>query len=488
MPTEAIVRGDFFYAYGRFYANPGQVERVQGSVLRAAFLPELTPAGQEYLSTPRYLGGQTYLRHNYEDWFVRCQLKHYGVPFNEADIAGNGTLLLQKALEAGRCDQVPAHIAQQRDEMHAEWIQQLTLEETSKKMQGHPEWVMERCFLTSGQPDRTKTTTVIGMPFDVDDSDRYGAMREAVSRIPGLHQVTCNVPGEQTIFVGWDSAAVKQAAKRHKDEYKKAIEAWYEEREQARSKLHDGYLKTIERKQGSEGFSPVGDYVVDCEEIEARWPDQDDDFSLSITKTGKAGIYLASFDFGVVEGVMIMGVDAEAVEDYCERYDEFDEDEMDEMDEMGLEDEYSSEDDYSSEDENSSEDEGEPRLKVCTASIARTHGRGHTLQEAKTSATQPLKYHLKLRCADKMNEGQIYYEPQNGAIEYHQDNMASFTGEVSLPGVGSSVWFIARKTSDTVSNQFPEPWAEYSKTAYENAQDTLYVKRASELRTGHGYI
>lgn len=83
-----IARFGFTSAYGRFYAQ-GQVERVDGSRLKAMFLPRLTPEANALLQ-----------RHHSS--FVRGQLQHYGVDYDKNDLSGNGTLLLKKVLQAGK--------------------------------------------------------------------------------------------------------------------------------------------------------------------------------------------------------------------------------------------------------------------------------------------------------------------------------------------------------------------------------------------------
>ena len=87
MASDGVVRDGFTCEYGRFYAK-GRVERVDSSCLKAMFLPQLTPEAK------------TLLRANMN--FVRGQLQHYGVDYDDKDISGNGTLLLKKMLLAGK--------------------------------------------------------------------------------------------------------------------------------------------------------------------------------------------------------------------------------------------------------------------------------------------------------------------------------------------------------------------------------------------------
>lgn len=84
---EDVCRNGFTYGFGRFLAG-GRVERVEGARLRAMFLPRLTPEATRLLREHRY--------------FVRAQLQHYGVDFDEQEFSGNGTHLLKKSLQAGK--------------------------------------------------------------------------------------------------------------------------------------------------------------------------------------------------------------------------------------------------------------------------------------------------------------------------------------------------------------------------------------------------
>jgi hypothetical protein len=83
---------------GRFLVEPGHLERIEARTLRRMFLPKLTREGAKALSENRH--------------FVRCQLMHYGVQFEESECSDNGVKLLEKHLQAGKCDYVPMHILQ----------------------------------------------------------------------------------------------------------------------------------------------------------------------------------------------------------------------------------------------------------------------------------------------------------------------------------------------------------------------------------------
>lgn len=179
-----IHRDGFVSGFGRFMTESGRIDRIEGSQLRSMSLPKLSREGQKAL------------RNSFH--FVRSQLKHYGVQFEENEFSGNGTALMKAALLAGKCDRVPDHILKLQDQMHAEWISQRTPDQLSSD----PDWVLQRYFLSAGRPDHTKTTTVVGIPLDRYSQYRSGKMIEAASKVPGLHHMRAVGPKTQVIFHG----------------------------------------------------------------------------------------------------------------------------------------------------------------------------------------------------------------------------------------------------------------------------------------------
>jgi hypothetical protein len=333
--------------------------------------------------------------------------------------------------------------------MHVEWLAQLTPEELS----GHPEWIMERYFLTSGHPDGVKTSTVIGIPLARDSSHRAGLVREAASKVAGLHQQTGHEPKTQTIFLGWDSSIVSQAAKGHSTRETKAAKAVDEEREMERAQEHTDYLKILQqKKKGAQTYSPVGTYIIDCDEIEGQWLDQADDLSLDIRATDETEVFEASFDFGVLEGVMIMCTDEKILEEHCSQL-ECDDSEYDDEDE-------------DNEDEDARVETGSKRKAIAAAPLRR--GRGRPRKHSKASTSKSRKFYLKLRCAET-GEGQIYSRPEEGNIMFQGENMARFSGTASLPCVGGAVPFTGRKTQDQVYGE-GYSWSSYSENASERAR------------------
>jgi hypothetical protein len=369
---------------------------------------------------------------------------------------------MKKVLQSGKCDKVPDHISELREQMHTEWLNKLTPEQLSS----YPEWVIERYFLSSGQLDHTKTTTVVGIPLPRHSSYRASQMHEAASKVTGLHQATGFGPKTQTIFMGWDSVAVGNAAKSHAAKEKKELQAVEKEQEDARAEIHTDYLNTLKRKKGPWTYSPVGSYIIDCKEIEGGWPDWAGDLSLDIRQTKEPNVFEASFDFGILEGVMIISAEQNVLEQYCSQLDREAESDGDEDEGGG----WSEEEDEDRE-KTEVEDKVENDRKPTTGSKRRgevLQGHGPPPKKSKARAAQPRTYLLKLKCRET-SEGEIKSTAERGTIKFKDENLASFIGEADLPCVGKGVPFTARKTSDTPASP-GNLWADYSERAYEYAR------------------
>ncbi|GIK05558.1 hypothetical protein Aspvir_009671 [Aspergillus viridinutans] len=431
-----IRRDGFVSEFGRFMADPGRMDRIEGSRLRSMFLPKLSREGQKALRDNPH--------------FVRAQLKHYGVQFEEREFTGQGTALMKAALQAGKCDQVPDRIMTLQKQMHAEWISQRTPEQLSSE----PDWVMQKYFLSDDQPDRTKTTTVVGIPLDRYSQYRSGQMIEAASKITGLHHMRAFGPKTQVIFMGWDRASVEKAANQYPAEEARRLQNEEDERENEREKMHRDYLNS--RSQQTEDVTPVGTYIVDCETIERGWPDMAGDLSLDIHRTDTPGVFQADFDFGVLQGVMIICSEKSALDEYCAQASRDDESDWnDSMDEEGSEEETDDEDSVPAKENVKL---GAKRNPPASKPMTRP-------KKYKAEQGQPRKYLLKLKCRE-MGEGMIHFEESNGTINFKDKNFASFEGVADFPDVGEGVSFFARKISDLPCPSGND-WSDYSERQYE---------------------
>ena len=85
----AEVRRDGFASKcDRFYALPGRVERKDGDTLKDMFLPTMTSAAQ------------TAQRKNQH--FIRGQLQHYGISYNEDELSNDAVPFFQNVLGEGK--------------------------------------------------------------------------------------------------------------------------------------------------------------------------------------------------------------------------------------------------------------------------------------------------------------------------------------------------------------------------------------------------
>ncbi|KAI0478602.1 AT hook motif family protein [Xylariaceae sp. FL0804] len=371
--------------------------------------------------------------------FVPGQLKHYGVEYDPSQLKGNGTLLFKKLLAEGKFDKVPDHIQQLRYDMHMEWLAGLTLDEIAQE----PQFAMERFFLdASGNPDKTKTTTVVGLPLP---RRRIGVETK-------------------TIFLGWDQAAVQKAANGHAAKEADQRKAKRREREDDREAMHAEYRASIQKrgKGVKQRNSPVGSYIVDCPEIEQNWPRSSSDLTMDISESDEPSVYEAAFDFGVLEGIMILSTQQAALNRYCAKYDDGEED--DDSDEE--------EDD---DDDSENEDEDEEVEQVNNTKRKAGRPRGRPPKKAKVKAKAPAApgrtsrtFHCMWR-GRETGEGEIIHDPEEGTIKFNKSgDFASFTAEVDLGFVGRGVELSARKVAAAPSRH--DSWTEYSASAYECEQ------------------
>lgn len=346
--------------------------------------------------------------------------------------------------------------------MHTEWLEKLSGEELS----GHPEWIMEKYFVDgSGNPDSAKTSAVVGIPYPRHSNYRTGQLRETASRVRGLHQAT-GLGTTQTIYLGWHEDAVKKAAKNHTAKEAQADQAKADAREEERASKHELYLaKAQKRKFGPTAASPIGQYIVDCEEIEGNWDELADDMTLAIHATSTAGIYQANFNLGIIDGIMMLSSDEGILNEFCARQ-EHDEDSDHDVD-FDSDDE--DEDEDGCQDENADEKAalGSKRKAGTVTKGKTTSGRPSKKAKA-TGAGKAGKYFLRLRSRDS-GTGEINPTPEKGTIKFNGPNLSSFTGEASLSSIGERVVFTARKISAVPPKSW-DSWGNYSEAAYERAR------------------
>ncbi|EKD15562.1 uncharacterized protein L3040_009110 [Drepanopeziza brunnea f. sp. 'multigermtubi'] len=117
--------------------------------------------------------------------------------------------------------------------------------------------------------------------------------------------------------------------------------------------------------------SPGGSYMIDCEVVERGCLEQAEDLGLDMRRTTEPGVFEADFDFdfGILEGMVIMRTEENILKLHCSRLDR----------NAGAGEEDDSEEDGDGEESEEDEDEDEDRKP--TASSERKVG-GSTGREA----------------------------------------------------------------------------------------------------------
>lgn len=355
-------------------------------------------------------------------------------------------------------DKVPDHIENLRQQMAAEWYNQLPLKEMAES---YPDATIVRYFLDiSGKPDRTKTTDVLAVPI----SDyRKGKVIEAAKKVGGLHFTF--VPN--TLYIGWDRAAVAREVAGHWDKVERERKKEERERKQEmdardkeRKSMHSDYLREAQKAKGKKLWSPVGEYIVDCETIESGWSNDVEDLSLDVCETDNPGVFEAHFDFGIIEGIMILCDQKAMLDQYCA--------ELEKEEDLYGEDEDESTDYDSNEEEKEEEEEDQPAAGSKRKAPAAPRGRGRPPKKAKSSPTQPLKFFFKWK-GRETGEGQIIDEAEEGVIQFDNSKYARFTGKTDMEFVDSDVSFTARKVSGRPRSS-SKSWSSFSGAAYEHAR------------------
>ncbi|KAI1262251.1 hypothetical protein F5Y18DRAFT_154372 [Xylariaceae sp. FL1019] len=346
--TNWVEKDGFMYAYDTLFAktyNPDTedsfyIERLAPDVLRRMFFPNLSEEGKEKIY--RYK----------DDSFVRAQLKHYGVEYDESEITRKGAVLMRKAIAAGKFQDVPAHLKQFERNMLYDYIQTCQ----PIHLDDNPDWVMMRYWLdAAGRVDREKTKRVaktrMSGPTNIADDldDNMSLLSLALNNIDGLHRAIVLLEPYKSYdsydyerprayyFMGWDAEAVAKSAER----YYMRCAALKEFNHPGWDYLEDTFYgdknkpfmpdlprlptnlpnpgnaaKLILKKR-----SPIGHYVVSCPRLEEHWPETKDQLNLDVFATEVDGLYEVRFDFGRAVGAMIFSMNQEDLECYFDELD-----------------------------------------------------------------------------------------------------------------------------------------------------------------------
>ncbi|KAI0010647.1 hypothetical protein F4779DRAFT_638829 [Xylariaceae sp. FL0662B] len=440
MPTDGIYRDGFEYRFDRFLALPGRIERRDPSILRSMFLPKLSPEAKRILRR--------------QPNFVAGQLKHYGIEYRKPLCYDKGTNFLKTMLRDGKLNKVPEHMEKLRARMSAEWHDQLTTEE---KLRIDPEGLMKKYFLDSeGRPDRTKTTEVLTIPIrSYYYANLEEKIRNAISKVSGLHYVLRKACLAYVLHMGWDRDALEIAAA---DYRKKDIEIQREKEDRLARLPENRHSKYVQAAQaagarGRTDWSPIGEYVVYCPPISFRWGRYD--MVMDLRGTEDPDIFEASFNFGVIEGVMILSRRMDLVDWYRAQLEAEDDSLDDEVDDGPA--------------------LGSKRKAAC--------GGDRPPKRKKSILVQPRKLFLRWKGVNT-RKGKTLHAAREGFIRSRDPKFIEFYGEMDMAFVGKNVPFWAQKLSEE-PGEADNSWTDFSETAVEHATRALTkALRVVAARTG----
>lgn len=339
-------------------------------------------------------------------------------------------------------DKVPYHIEQLESEMSDKWHNQLTMDEM---VETHQEWVIKKYFLdASGHPDRTKMVGVLIVPVPFRSTKRAGKVIDAAKKVNGLHY---GRRGDY-LCIGWSEAAVEVTVRDDAGRFES--EETYISRDEERNLMHTKYLREAKSRHTKRGWSPVGSFIVDCDEIEAQWPKDADNMTLDLHKTDLPNVFFARFDFGIHEGVMILSGSKAALQQYCDELERGDDDEEQDRD-----------------------DDDDDEIQPAAGSKRKAKGKGNRSRKKQSAQNEaPGKLFLRWKGAET-GTGEILHRAEEGSISFQDAERSVFFGKIDMTYVGRNVSFTARKVSD-IPKRGKNSWNDYSFAAYERARKSRW--------------
>lgn len=316
-----------------------------------------------------------------------------------------------------------------------------------------PQRFLAMYFLTDGEPDTTKFRKALVL-HNVQNVRKFEDMAKKI--VPGLY--TWNGPDRfaSNVYIGWSRTKVFDLAMRTSKDEERANKAqqkalWEQQLERHREYVAQARLS--EPSKGAhkhpEGFSLdrcKGSYVIHCKETTEEY--------LSILKgrtltmdiwSRDENTLCAAFDFGILEGTMILGMTEDLLKD-----DPFESDQDlearfsdEDMDEIGLEEEM----------RRFQESVSRRKRKRNEAELAELAAKRHA--KAMRRAAEPVPEFLQRRVYFRLRSrlttvGQVTDVPEAGHLDFRSDDCVEFSGRVYLLSwIGKNVWFRGHKVSDT---------------------------------------
>ncbi|KAL7928524.1 hypothetical protein V8C35DRAFT_332684 [Trichoderma chlorosporum] len=165
--------------------------------------------------------------------FFAAQLRYYGIPFEASSTKEDLELLLQDAVQQGKCDRVPQSVVELQVSMQVDYLSLLKQREAecaawraekkriddeafekcktpSQRAAFDPQRFMDMYFLTNGLPDKTKTTEVLTLSGLKGGS--AGKLRRIARNFSDLHFQNVDYLSDGEFCIGWDRKKVTELA------------------------------------------------------------------------------------------------------------------------------------------------------------------------------------------------------------------------------------------------------------------------------------
>jgi len=288
-----------------------------------------------------------------------------------------------------------------------------------------------------GQPDKTKTPDPLALP----GYDARPTLHAAAERIPGLETHSGGSGDDRTIVIGWDRSAVwRHAGQIDAESWEKEAKHKQEAWENSLNK-HRHFLKEQGRKapRVESLKSYIGSYLIACQDLSAGW-DTTNDMTLDISDSSDPHVLEAAFDFGVLEGIMLLSFSEAAIKEFVITLDD-----------------------------NKSEDDAEQLVRGKRVRKGSSKQRKKAIKSEFPKRTRVLRLQWRGR---ETGEGEIQLDddsnPSNvGQLEFADNTLANFKGFMNIPFAGDKVEVLGYKVN-AKPKQSAENWNNFSKSRYES--------------------
>lgn len=211
---------------------------------------------------------------------------------------------------------------------------------------------------------------------------------------------------------------------------------------------HRDFVAKYKKGKGKKSQPPnlekcKGSYVIRCDELSGGW-DNCNELSIDIDSGATPNILVAAADFGIYECTMLLSFSEAELDTYVNTAGENEDSESEDPDEGMLQ---------------------PTASKKRKAPPPPKRGRGRPKKQPKTSDTTSKRLFFRMRGRDT-SEGQIFYEPERGHLDFTDDDFVAFRGIMALPAVGRKVPLEGFKINEKATSS-AEAWSNFSEKVYE---------------------